>query len=70
MTKTMHDLMKKELPFGKRPWDYKIFPPIGLQDSPELHVRIKWDRDGEWEEYRYAVTLTLIPAVQGQNNVD
>ena len=64
---TMHDLMKKELPFNKLPWDYKIFPPMGLDDEPELLVRIKWKEDGDWEEYRYTVSLALIVETEGNH---
>ena len=63
--KTLHDLIKKELPKGRRPWDYRLFPPISLQDEPVLHVSVKWQRDDEWEDYRYTISLNLV--VEEQN---
>lgn len=57
---TLHNLIAKEFPKRKRPWDIKLFPPIGTEDLAVYTIYVKWNKGDKWEIYNYKIELTLI----------
>lgn len=46
----LQDAFKGHLPKGPI-WDYKVFPPLGLEDDFKIIVSIKIEKGGPWVDY-------------------